>query len=91
MAKTYLYRYSVTGTGSFPFDMLRYDASWPASQEDASILHAGHPRPSGPGRPKPYTLTLHSHKLPTEGRWRSFGWHVQGDLNDVALARIDLS
>jgi hypothetical protein len=85
MAKTYLYRYAVTGKPSFPYDMLRYDAAWPASEADSAKLYS--PRGGEDGN---IVVTLHSHKLPTEGRWRSFGWYVRDDSNTIALMRIAL-
>jgi hypothetical protein len=71
MARQYLYTYTVRGTGSFPTDMLRYDSAWPSAQEDAARVGAA-PR----GSRAAYAVTLHSHKPPTDGRWRSFGWRA---------------
>lgn len=68
----------VEGNGPFPIDMLRYDACYPASVDDAEKIvthlefHA------------PYRVTLR-HVIskgenplakPTRGRWASFGWAV---------------
>jgi hypothetical protein len=88
MAKVYLYTYTVGGTPSFPFDMLRYDQCWPASQEDAARIDRAGPQPGR--KAAAFSITLHSHKLPTEGRWRSFGWSLRDDLNDTALRRVAL-
>ena len=64
-------RFKVDGIGDFPFDMLRYDACYPATSEDASRLSE---RPSGL-----YRIGLIAHTslgAPTVGRWNSFGWRV---------------
>jgi hypothetical protein len=60
------YHYTVTGSGIFPLDMLRYDAAWPTDtnsvlrmdDKDLRVLH------------------LTSIQEPTKERWRSFGWQV---------------
>ena len=61
------YRYTVRGSGTFPTDMLRYDAAYPSRAESIDGL-----RPS----PESRTVELSSYKRPTEDRWRSFGWLV---------------
>ncbi len=59
--------YTVTGRGNFPIDMLRYDAAWPMTGDDAANITATfQPRA---GR---WTIKLASARLPTEGRWSSF-------------------
>lgn len=60
------YQYYVTGVGTFPTDMLRHDAAWPASEDDAARLE-GHERRS---------IGLHSYREPTIARWQSFLWSV---------------
>lgn len=61
--------FDVTGRGLFPIDMLRYDMSWPQSQQDVCEMDAKDRR----------TITLnkatHGHG-PTQARWASFGWKV---------------
>jgi hypothetical protein len=62
------HHYTVTGSGIFPLDMLRYDAAWPTDtnsvlrmeddDKDLRVLH------------------LASIREPTKERWRSFGWQV---------------
>jgi hypothetical protein len=62
--------FQVTGKGDFPFDMLRYDLCWPASEQDARLL---------PTDRHPYTgrtINLKGLKTPTAARWASFGWNV---------------
>lgn len=66
------YEYTVSGTGAFPVDMLRYDSCYPARQDDAIQL-SPHTRRS-PG--EVYHVTLHSCHPPTDARWASFGWKV---------------
>lgn len=62
--------YQMQGSGDFPFDMLRYDLCWPATEQDSRLL---------PTDRHPYTgrvITLKGLKPPTQGRWASFGWVV---------------
>jgi hypothetical protein len=68
-----LYEYFVTGRGPFPFDMLRYDGTWPASGEDAAKLDSPFEREE---RRNPRSVKLHSYRKPTVDRWASFGWSV---------------
>lgn len=63
--------FTVTGRGMFPFDMLRYDLCWPASQGDASIIIGSATHPNR-GR----HINLKGLKTPTAARWHSFGWKV---------------
>ena len=73
-ARKYRVSFDVRGSGSFPFDMLRYDACFPANSEGASAMgeDAGAPV---------RTVTLHHYSdvrtwLPTYARWLSFTWQV---------------
>ena len=69
MAK--LIQYDVTGTFSFPVDMLRYDAAWPRDTESAlEIVKEWHLEDEKP------IVKLASYQMPTEARWRSFSWSV---------------
>lgn len=63
----------VTGWGEFPFDMLRYDACWPASGHDVSKMFE-------PGR-RSVTIRTYARGRRsdfdrdfTEARWNSFLW-----------------
>lgn len=78
-------RFTVKGKGHFPFDMLRYDACYPASSEDAMKLafdRSGYASLKESER----SVELRSegrnrHWEPTDARWRSFMWvvtHVDG-------------
>jgi hypothetical protein len=68
--------YTVEGCGEFPFDMLRYDASYPTTSSDANSI----PIPdAGPTTRRSVSLTHASDSRiwgPTLGRWESFGWRV---------------
>jgi hypothetical protein len=64
-------QFKVRGAGRFPYDMLRYDACWPATQDDVSamqleIMHGD----------RSVTLSTQAKSAPTIGRWESFGWRV---------------
>jgi hypothetical protein len=67
--------FTVSGSGEFPADMLRYDACWPRRQEDVTEAFPGGPRP----RLERRSVGMASHKLPTVGRWESFGWSVSDE------------
>lgn len=60
----------VEGSGDFPFDMLRYDQCYPASERDSYLMGYGHKRQ--------VTLTRSSVNAmpPTYRRWASFLWEV---------------
>jgi len=68
------YQYKVTGAGTFPIDMLRYDRAYPASSEAVSAMST-HMRDAGARERR--TVELLSHHHPTRDRWRSFGWLVE--------------
>lgn len=70
-----VYTYSVNGSGRFPVDMLRYDAAWPASSTDASLL-ADRIEDPYHCKTKAEPIRLQSHRAPTIGRWQSFLWGV---------------
>jgi hypothetical protein len=69
------YEYFVTGTGTFPFDMLRYDSAWPISGEDAAKLEWEFANPEHALR-KHRSIKLRSYREPTIDRWSSFNWSV---------------
>lgn len=70
-------RFTVEGSGSFPIDMLRYDACWPATQADVSTVESSFlsVRLRGPG-PRKVTVETNGARRPTRDRWASFGWAV---------------
>lgn len=69
----HFYEYVVTGSGAFPFDMLRYDHCWPATGEDAGRLDTMFgDRESRQRR----SIKMWSYNEPTTDRWSSFGWSV---------------
>jgi len=70
--KVYFYRYNVTGSFPFPFDILRYDRAWPTSGYDSSMME----ELSQPGH-GPATIALAGLSRPTVDRWKSFGWKVE--------------
>lgn len=80
--------YSVTGSGPFPVDMLRYTQSWPATEADAigveeSLEHASYD--------DPFTIRLtkyHRDPKPNlcEDRWQSkFRWKIVGVVETAEL------
>jgi hypothetical protein len=63
----------VTGTNSFPTDMLRYDHCWPATELDSQMID----KPRRTGDPVKRSIRLAGRMNPTVGRWESFGWTVE--------------
>jgi hypothetical protein len=62
-----LYKFTVTGTGSFPEDMLRYDACWP--------MHGNLSEEWADKRNEPREIVMLSHRWNnTPERWQSFLW-----------------
>lgn len=62
--------FTVTGAGSFPVDMLRYDCCWPYRGEDAARMEH-HVRER-----RRIVLQTDSPLPPTAPRWESFNWRV---------------
>ena len=69
-----IYDYFVSGRGSFPYDMLRYDAAWPATSEDAARM--GVSIADREAYRKVRSVRLRSYHEPTIDRWSSFVWSV---------------
>jgi hypothetical protein len=78
----YVTYFEVTGTGNFPFDMLRYDTCFPARQEDtARFLEPERDKGAMKKFKSQRSIRLcalsHNPKWsPTFQRWASFGWGV---------------
>lgn len=67
------YEFVVEGSHEFPFDMLRYDRCWPASEDQIVPLA---PFVRGSLYKKKRQVKMRGLNEPTDGRWRSFGWKV---------------
>lgn len=81
--KRYLTTFTVSGSGSFPIDMLRYDRCVPASEQDAVEIQRTFNE--SPRSHKPIAL-IRFGAGPWDGtprmeygRWQSFGWVVQNE------------
>lgn len=61
-----LRQFVVSGRGTFPFDMLRYDACFPRGPEDSALM--------GETEHRSVTLVTISQSAPTIARWNSFNW-----------------
>lgn len=85
MAKLYETRFTVLGKGLIPADMLRYDACFPATSEDAAKIDAaGSPYSDREERREVREIELvhrcdNRHWKPTTARWQSFLWEVRED------------
>lgn len=76
-----LIEYAVEGSGEFPFDMLRYDQSFPATEQDSRKMSSDY-----------YQrrivvlwafIQLGTDRVPTHDRWRSFLWAVVAEPRRV--------
>ena len=90
---TFRVRFNVHGAAAFPIDMLRYDGCYPASGKDSARLEDSLRRSSSTSSSKPITLEHIGEGRgafvawnPTNGRWESFGWHV--DPASIESARL---
>jgi len=77
MAKMMKQEFKVTGSFGFPLDMLRYDACFPADEQQSALI--GHtfvaPRKAITVRLARYTRRDMATITPE--RWESFGWRVE--------------
>lgn len=73
MATSKRHLFTVEGSGSFPFDMLRYDDCWPHTEryDSAALQHESRTR-------RRVVLATNSQSAPTAERWASFNWKVIG-------------
>ena len=83
------FQYTVNGHWPFPTDMLRYDQSRAASNEDAELIN----RLSGEFAPdreafKNVEITLVGPSKPATERWESFGWSVPSDQDHAYFKKI---
>jgi hypothetical protein len=71
--------FTVTGTGRFPADMLRYDRCYPVDGESATNI--GMPTEDVRAARTRRSVKLETVKPggPTPGRWESFGWRVMDE------------
>lgn len=68
MGKPNFFTFRMTGTGSFPLDMLRYDGCYPADGYSVGIIEH-----SIQGSVREWNVRLCSNREPCIGRWASFG------------------
>lgn len=73
MPEPHLFKFSVTGRGIFPLDMLRFDSCWPRFQGDTGTLYGSLTEKDAATR----TVHLIGLQTPSIGRWQSFGWQVK--------------
>lgn len=69
-------KFTATGHGRFPIDMLRYDQCWPLTEDDSyEIVNS-----LWYDTLAQFTVALVTNKKePTDKRWISFGWEVKKD------------
>lgn len=72
----------VEGSGSFPFDMLRYDSAFPYTQEDAAAMESHRIE-----RRRVVVCRRGVNQTDaTRARWASFGWRVVSTHSDYGEA-----
>lgn len=79
-----LHVYEVSGSGEFPFDMLRYDTCWPGREAETHKLGLETQR-LGSGRRQTRTVQIVGLKGPTLARWESFGWKVGATVQERSV------
>lgn len=67
----YTHEATVSGSGEFPFDMLRYDACFPATEAET-----GRMMERGVRDVRVRAMSTNKHAPWTTPRWESFGWRV---------------
>lgn len=82
--ETWTVEFTVTGTGPFPFDMLRFDECWPASITDAIAMERA--SQAGHAHRESINLRAFGFTRPTLARWDSFGWKVSHINGEPAVA-----
>lgn len=77
-SRTVRFAFTVSGESPFPLDMLRYESAYPASSLDATAITDSLAR-TEPNKRRAINLltTRDKNWLPTQARWRSFGWRVE--------------
>lgn len=74
-------RFTVSGRGEFPMDMLRYDECYPVGPDDVAAIRATFDMSDDAPR-GPYEVRLlhrgegQGYPKPTVARWNSFCWGV---------------
>ncbi|CAB4130440.1 hypothetical protein UFOVP119_64 [uncultured Caudovirales phage] len=78
MSRMYFTKFTVTGRGRFPVDMLRYDECFPRTGEDAQAMNYDSESLAGVREVRSVTLCTYARhgSRPTAARWASFGWSV---------------
>lgn len=75
----YIHTYTVKGSHRFPFDMLRYDQSFPTINGVDGLSPDSLDSPIYAASEREVELRAYNEQknwLPTIARWRSFGWEV---------------
>ncbi len=80
--KDTIYATPVAGVLPFPIDMLRYDACWPASEEDSHLIECTLRHETDH---RVLVTVYHRRYLLTAVRWESFGWSVVGPTDVAAF------
>jgi hypothetical protein len=70
-------RFTVEGSGAFPFDMLRYDCCWPENESDSPNVGLMYDTTEYI-KTRRITLLSDNQQVPTDSRWKMFGWKVVG-------------
>lgn len=83
MAEMIIQRATVSGSGAFPLDMLRYDSCYPATQADVAMIMPI-TFPGGCRYIVVERVQLAGYESPwTKERWASFGWKLTEDSEAI--------
>jgi hypothetical protein len=76
MAKMIKQEFQVSGSFSFPCDMLRYDSCFPADEQQSALIQNTFDAPHKAITVRLARYTRRDMAPITPERWKSFGWHV---------------
>jgi hypothetical protein len=83
-----LYVFCVRGRTNFPIDMLRYDRATPHTEGDSCVIKCAVQVHSH--YIEDVDIELQSHSLPTDARWRSFGWEIV-QIQEIKIPQSNVS
>lgn len=69
-------RFKVRGSWPFPYDMLRYDCCYPATENDSAKLETLAREKVSTGVVELELESCLERNIPTNRRWQSFMWRV---------------
>ena len=72
-------KFTVTGVGPFPVDMMRFEECWPEGIADANAIERSFTEGAGRVQVRLCCEQTAAMSRPTAKRWESFNWRVVPD------------